>query len=175
MVPKMLWLIKKTQQRHNRRKAQRFVILQTGVRHIVRLKSGNSIELLLRIQQTKDTKIWNPTDGSATHSANRVFFLNVAEISMDSRPLPRGSGVVLPDSNRLKPSRWPSRERSREAREPVWATHSRPPPHPAQNASPNGMVCGHDTPRLVAGAAMQGSLVQLPDCLAVPWRWSISA
>ena len=53
------------------------------------------------------------------------FFINVEEIRTDTRPLLGWSGVIVPDSNRLKPPRWPSRLRSREAREPVWAT---PPP-----------------------------------------------
>ena len=50
----------------------------------------------------------------------------------------------MPDSNRLKPPRWPSRLRSREAREQVWGTL------PRQNASPNAAVCGHVTLRLFA-------------------------
>ena len=62
-----------------------------------------------------------------------------------------GSGVVVPDSNRLKPPRWPSRLRSKEAREPVRATHRAPPAHimhrlrsrrARQSGSPTGLLGG---------------------------------
>ena len=62
-----------------------------------------------------------------------------------------GRGVVVPDSNRLKPPRWPSRLRSKEAREPVRATHRAPPAHimhrlrsrrARQSGSPTGLLGG---------------------------------
>ena len=63
----------------------------------------------------------------------------------------RGSGVVVPDSNRLKPPRWPSRLRSKEAREPGRVTHRAPPAHrmhrlrgrrARQSGSPTGLLGG---------------------------------
>ena len=55
-------------------------------------------------------------------------------------------------------------------RDPRNGVSDTPPPPTAQNASHNGAVCGHIIPRLVGGAAVQGSLVPVPDCLAVSRR-----
>ena len=62
-----------------------------------------------------------------------------------------GSGAAVPDSNRLKPPRWPFRLRSKEAREPVRATHRAPLAHrmhrlqgrrARQSGSPTGLLGG---------------------------------
>ena len=37
-----------------------------------------------------------------------LFFFDMEEIRTDTRSLLGGSGVVVPDSNRLKPPRWPA-------------------------------------------------------------------
>ena len=59
--------------------------------------------------------------------------------------------MVVPDSNRLKPPRWPTRLRSKEAREPVRVTHRDPPAHKMhrlrsrrtkQSGSPTGLPGG---------------------------------
>ena len=44
---------------------------------------------------------------------NLFFFFNVEEVRTNTRPLLGGSGAIVPDFNRLKPPRWPSRLRSR--------------------------------------------------------------
>ena len=59
-----------------------------------------------------------------------IFFFDVKEIRTDTRPLLGGSGVVVPDSKRLKLPRWQSRLQSSEAREPVRGTPPSPKMHP---------------------------------------------
>ena len=79
----------------------------------------------------------------------KYLFFYVEEIRADTRPL-LGEGVV-PDSNRLKPPRWPTRLRSKEAREPLQETHQAPPAHKIhrlrsrrtrQSGSPTGLPGG---------------------------------
>ena len=60
-----------------------------------------------------------------------------------------GSGVVVPDSNWLKPPRWPTQLRSEEPWEPERATHRAPPAHRMhrlrsrrQSGSPTGLPSG---------------------------------